>query len=372
MLTENITKVPFVDLHAQYLSIKEELDAAIAEVIAQTAFISGKFARKFEEEFAEWLGIPHCIGCANGTDALEILLQALGIGAGDEVLVPACTWISTAEVVSSAGARPVFVDMHPDYYTLNLEGIEELITPQTRAIIPVHLYGLAVDMDAVMELARKYELVVIEDCAQAHGATWKGKKVGTFGNAATFSFYPGKNLGAYGDAGCMVSGDAQLAKKARAIANHGQPQKHTHTMIGRNSRLDGLQGAILSAKLPYLDQWTELRQQHAQTYKQLLAELPLKLPTQPVDASHVYHLFVIQVENRDTVRQQLSERGIQTAIHYPAPLPFTQVYAPQHGDTQRFPYAFTAKDRILSVPMYPELTEEVIRYIKSQLADILS
>ena len=353
MISENIQKVPFVDLHAQYLSIKEEIDAAMAAVIAQTAFISGKFARKFEEEFAEWLGISHCIGCGNGTDALEIFLQALEIGEGDEVLVPACTWISTAEVVSSSGAQPVFIDMHADYYTLDVGKLEAAITPKTKAIIPVHLYGLAVDMDRVMALAEKHGLKVIEDCAQAHGATWNGKKIGTFGHGATFSFYPGKNLGAYGDAGCMVTNDAHLAQKARTIANHGQPQKHTHTMIGRNSRLDGMQGAILSAKLPYLDQWTHLRQRHAQAYQQVLAELPIKLPSKPSAASHVYHLYVVQTEFRDQLKQELGQVGIQTAIHYPAPLPFTQVYADQHGDPDKFPQAYTAKDKILSIPMYP-------------------
>jgi len=372
MIRDNIQEVPFVDLTAQYQDIQAEIDAAIAEVIAQTAFISGKFARKFEEDFAAWLGVDHCIGCANGTDAIEIMLKALGIGPVDEVIVPACTWISTAEAVSSLGAEPVFIDMHPRYYTLDLDLVEASITPRTKAIIPVHLYGLAVDMERIMAVADKHGLAVIEDCAQAHGATWNGQKVGTFGHGATFSFYPGKNLGAYGDAGCMVTNDPDLAKTVRAIANHGQPVKHTHTMIGRNSRLDGIQAAILSAKLPHLDQWTALRQQHAQTYHQYLKDIPIIPPELPTKATHVYHLYVIQTDHRDALRQELQERGIQTAIHYPNPLPFTEVYASEHADLQRFHNAYTAKERILSIPIYPELSEAQIDYVCTQINIILN
>ncbi len=372
MTQQDIQQVPFVDLHAQYRHIQSEIDAAIAEVIAQTAFISGKYARKFEEEFAEWLGVSHCIGCANGTDAIEIMLTACGIGPGDEVIVPACTWISTAEAVSSLGASPVFVDMHPQYYTLDLNQLASSITPKTKAVIPVHLYGLAVNMTTVMSIANAHELFVIEDCAQAHGATWNGKKVGTFGHGATFSFYPGKNLGAYGDAGCMVTNDPDLAKTVRAIANHGQPVKHTHTMIGRNSRLDGIQAAILSAKLPHLDQWTQLRQQHASTYTQYLKDFPSVIhPTEPELASHVYHLYVIQVDQRDHLKETLSKQGIQTSIHYPNPLPFTDVYASEHADISRFQHAYTAKDKILSIPMYPELNESIIDYVCSHIKRIL-
>ncbi len=372
MIRDNIQEIPFVDLTTQYQNIQAEIDAAIAEVIAQTAFISGKYARKFEEEFATWLGVDHCIGCANGTDAIEIMLKALGIGPEDEVIVPACTWISTAEAVSSLGAHPVFIDMHSRYYTLDLDQVEAGITPRTKAIIPVHLYGLAVDMERMMEVANQHGLAVIEDCAQAHGATWNGRKVGTFGHGATFSFYPGKNLGAYGDAGCMVTNDPDLAKTVRAIANHGQPVKHTHTMIGRNSRMDGIQAAILSAKLPHLDLWTALRQQHAQTYHQYLKDIPVITPELPAQATHVYHLYVIQTDHRDALKQALKKRGIQTSIHYPNPLPFTEVYAANHADLQSFHNAYTAKERILSIPMYPELSQAQIDYVCTQINIILS
>ena len=365
-------KVPFVDLQAQYQALKTEIDSAIAQVIADTAFISGKYARKFEEEFAEWLGISHCISCGNGTDAIEIMLQACGIQAGDEVLVPACSWIATSEAVSSIGAIPVFVDIDPRYYTLDPGLIEAKLTPKTRAIIPVHLYGLAADMSAIMDLAKQHRLMVIEDCAQAHGATWDGQKVGTFGHAATFSFYPGKNLGAYGDAGCMVTSDEHIAQTARMIANHGQipGKKHTHLREGRNSRLDGIQGAILSAKLPHLDEWTALRQQHARAYREVLDSISHVLPQVPEAATHVYHLFVIQLDNRDSLREQLKNAGIQTGIHYPTPLPFLDAYAHLHAQPSDFPAAYPAKFRILSLPMYAELTQEMIHYVARNLIDI--
>ena len=368
-----ITKVPFVDLQAQYQSIKTEIDEAIARVIADTAFISGPYARKFEEEFAEWLGVAECVSCGNGTDAIEILLQACGIEPGDEVLVPASSWIATSEAVSSIGAVPIFVDIDPQHYTLDPARIEEKITDKTRAIIPVHLYGLPADMTQIMQLAQAHHLTVIEDCAQAHGATWEGQKVGTFGHAATFSFYPGKNLGAYGDAGCMVSADPEICQQARMIANHGQlpGKKHTHLREGRNSRLDGLQAAILSAKLPYLDRWTALRQQHAATYNDQLATLPLQLPQVPLQATHVYHLFVVQVPARDEVRAQLKIAGIQTGVHYPTPLPYLDAYAHLNAQPEDFPVVYKAQHRILSLPIYPELTPQMIQYVTQQLSEII-
>jgi dTDP-4-amino-4,6-dideoxygalactose transaminase len=359
--------IPFVDLHAQYLSIKKEIDAAIASVIAETAFISGKYARQFEADFAEWLGISHVVACANGTDAIEIMLQAAGIGPGDEVIVPACSWISTSETVSFVGAKPVFVDVSPHFYTIDVEKIEEKITDRTRAIIPVHLYGQAANMQRIMEIAQAHDLIVIEDCAQAHGATWQGQKVGTFGHGATFSFYPGKNLGAYGDAGCMVTRDEQLAKTARMIANHGQLKKHNHFMEGRNSRLDGLQGAILSVKLPYLNYWTQRRQQVAATYDRLLAEKGFLAPQIAEGASHVYHLYVVQVENREQVMKDLKAEGVACAVHYPTPLPFLPPYADRKPQPTDYPASYAAKDRILSLPIYPEMTEEMVAYVVEKL-----
>src|SRR5438874_10010181 len=263
-------QIPLVDLKAQYATIKNEVDQAIANVLADTAFISGKYAKIFEQEFAPYAGLQHCIGCGNGTDALELALAALGIGPGDEVLVPAFTWVSSAFCVSQLGAKPVFVDMLPTLYTIDPSKIEAKITSRTKAIIPVHLYGLPAEMDEIMAIARKHKLHVIEDCAQAHGATYKGRKVGTFGDIACFSFYPGKNLGAYGDAGCLCTNNEDLATKARKIANYGGLTRHEHEFAGRNSRLDGIQAAILTVKLKYIDRWNQARQRHAKAYTDAL------------------------------------------------------------------------------------------------------
>ncbi|MCI4670294.1 MAG: DegT/DnrJ/EryC1/StrS family aminotransferase [Bacteroidia bacterium] len=361
-------KVPFVDLYAQYLSIKEEIDQAIAQTIKNTSFIGGKDAREFEAQFADYVGQKHCIAVGNGTDSLEILLQAYEIGPGDEVIVPVHTWISTAEVVSSAGAIPVFVDTDPDHYTIRVDEIEAKINERTKAIMPVHLFGMPADMDPIMELAKKHKLIVIEDAAQAHGATYKGKKVGNFGHAVSFSFYPGKNLGAYGDAGGILTNDDEIARRCRMIANHGQLSKHDHQMIGRNSRLDGMQGAILKAKLPYLDRWIALRQQHAQSYTELLSGIPgLKLPEVAKDCTHVWHLYVIQHEKRDEIKEKLKGKDISTGIHYPHPLSLVPAYAHLGYKKEDTPKAVDYLPRILSMPIYPEMTEEIINYVVTEL-----
>ena len=364
-------QIPFVDLQAQYRSIKTEIDQAIAQVISETAFISGKFARKFEAEFAEWQGIDHCVVCANGTDALEIMYKALELQPGDEVLVPALTWISTAGAVSGMGGEPVFVDVDPHTYTMDLDDLERKIGPKTKGIVPVHLYGLAVNMDRVMEIANKHGLWVVEDCAQAHGATWKGQKVGTFGHGATFSFYPGKNLGAYGDAGCMVTKDESLARELKMITNHGQPSKHDHQRLGRNSRLDGIQAAILSVKLPHLDSWTALRQQWAARYNELLADMPFLLPKVPDGATHVYHLYVVQCEDREHLRERLKAKGISTGIHYPTPLPFVPAYAYKGHSVNEFPQINAVSPKILSLPIFPEMSEAQIGYVRDSLNEVL-
>jgi len=364
-------KVPFVDLAAQYASIKQEIDSAIAAVIAESAFIGGRFVKAFEEQFAEFLGIEHCIGCANGTDSLEILLQALEVGPGDEVIVPANSWISTSEAVSTTGATPVFVDCHPRFYTIDTNKIEEKITLRTKAIIPVHLYGLPAEMDHVLEIAQRHGLHVIEDCAQAHGATYKGKLVGTIGDAGSFSFYPGKNLGAYGDAGCMVTSNETLATKARMIANHGRLGKFDHIMEGRNSRLDGLQAAILSAKLPHLPRWTELRRSHAAVYGRLLADVGIQLPEAPPYSQHVYHLYVIQIPDREHVREKLAASGVDTGIHYPIPLPFLKAYSRMKHQPENFPVASAGMGRILSIPIFAELTENQCEYVSTLLKSLI-
>jgi dTDP-4-amino-4,6-dideoxygalactose transaminase len=364
--------IPFVDLKSQYLSLKQEFDEAILKVVSETAFISGKYAKAFEEAFAEYLEVKHCIACANGTDALEIGLKAIGVGVGDEVLVPANTFFATAEAVGNVGAKPVFVDIDPQLYNLDPAKIEEKITPRTKAIIPVHLYGLPAEMDEIMAIARERGLKVLEDCAQAHGATYKGQRAGTFGDVATFSFYPSKNLGAFGDAGAIVTNSTETAEKARLIANHGQIAKNRHAFEGRNSRLDGIQAAVLSVKLPHLENWLEARRKNAALYNELLAESGLRLPQAPEYSRHTYHLYVVQVSNREAVQQKLSEAGIETGTHYPTALPFLEAYAHLNYRPSDFPVAHAQMDKILSLPMYAELTAEMIEKVCQTLKNAVA
>lgn len=355
--------VPFVDLSAQYQAHREEFDAALAAVIARTAFVGGEFVRDFERRYAEAYGIDHCVSCANGTDAIYIVLRMLGIGEGDEVITTAISWISTSETISQAGARPVFVDVD-EHGLMDVDAIEAAITPRTRAVIPVHLYGQAVNMSQVVEICRRHGLKLIEDCAQAHFAEWQGRRVGTFGDAATFSFYPGKNLGAWGDAGAIVTGDPELARRCRMYANHGALVKHQHEMEGVNSRLDGLQAALLSAKLPHVEAWTAARRAVAQRYDRLLAGVgDLVLPKIRAGASHVYHLYVIQSGRRDELKSHLAGLGIETAIHYPTALPLLPAYRYLGTQPKDFPRAAAMQSRILSIPMYPELSTDMIEYV---------
>jgi len=365
-------QIPLVDLKAQYATIKTEVDQAISNVLADTAFIAGKYAKKFEDEFAVYAGFKHCIGCGNGTDALELALGAIGVGPGDEVLVPALTWVSSAICASQVGAKPVFVDMLPGVYTIDPSKIEAKITSRTKAIIPVHLYGLPAEMDEIVAIAKKHHLRIVEDCAQAHGATYKGRKVGTIGDIACFSFYPGKNLGAYGDAGALCTNDDGLAIRARKIANYGGLARHEHEFAGRNSRLDGIQGAILSAKLKHLEKWTRDRQQHAAAYSKSLAETGIQLPEVPANSTHVFHLYVVQVDNRDAVQAKMKERGISAEIHYPVALPFIKAFESFGHKPQDYPVAHRQTSRILSLPIYPELTREMIEYITSSLKEIIA
>ncbi len=355
--------VPFVDLNAQYESIKDEIDHSIKSILEKSHFIGGPIVDDFEKSFAEFLGMNYCIGSGNGTDAMEIILQALNIGEGDEVIVPACSWIATSEVVTKVGARPVFADVLPDLYTLDPKDFEKKITSRTRAVIPVHLYGLPAEMDDIMAIADAHNIMVVEDCAQAHNAMYKGRKTGTFGIAAAFSFYPGKNLGAYGDAGAMVTNDPELARKMRMIGNHGQIGKHNHLIEGRNSRLDTIQASILMTKLVYLQKWTAERQQNAILYHQHLQNGDLQIPRVPEYSQHVYHLYVVQVHQRAKIIVQLSEAGIQTSIHYPRPLPFVKAYQYLNHKYEDFPVAARQMKRILSLPMYAELSEEQIDYV---------
>lgn len=358
-------KVPFVDLYAQYLTIKKEIDQAIETTIRNSAYIGGQAINHFEAAFAAYLGIGHVVACGNGTDSIEILLQTFGIGEGDEVIVPAISWISTSEAVSSVGATPVFVDVEKDYFTMDAEKLAGAITPKTKAVIPVHLYGQAADMPAIMKIAEAHKLVVIEDCAQAHGAKVAGRIVGTYGHASSFSFYPGKNLGAYGDAGCMATNDPAIADKARMISQHGQKGKHNHIMEGRNSRLDGLQAAILLAKLPYLEKWTEARIANAARYDKYLGDASVVMPAVRPGSRHVYHLYVIRTDDRDALQQKLNSGGVETAIHYPTPLPFLPCYSSGKHRPEDFPVAADYQSKILSIPLFPELQDDCIRYISS-------
>ena len=356
-------RVPFVDLGAQYRDHREEFDAAFAAVIAKTAFVGGEFVKDFERRYAEAYGIDHCVSCANGTDAIYIVLRMLGIGAGDEVITTAISWISTSETITQAGARPVFVDVD-EHCLIDVGQIESKITSRTRAVIPVHLYGQAVDMDRIADICRRYGLKLLEDCAQAHFAEWRGRRVGTFGDAATFSFYPGKNLGAWGDAGAIVTNDKDLARRCRMYANHGALVKHQHEMEGINSRLDGLQAALLSAKLPHVANWTQGRRAVATAYDRLLAGVgDLRLPCVRKGASHVYHLYVIETAQRDGLKAYMAERGIETAVHYPTALPFLPAYRHFGAVAAAFPRAAAAQGRILSLPMYPEMPVAMIEYV---------
>jgi dTDP-4-amino-4,6-dideoxygalactose transaminase len=356
-------RIPFVDLHAQYLAHQEEFDAAFRDVIAKTAFIGGEFVREFEREYAAAYGVRHCISCANGTDAIYIVLRMLGIGAGHEVITTAASWISTSETISQAGARPVFVDID-EYGNIDVELVAARITPRTRAIIPVHLYGQAAQVEVLEQLASARGIHLIEDCAQAHFAERAGRRVGTFGTAATFSFYPGKNLGAYGDAGAIATNDDTLAERCRMYANHGALVKHQHRMEGINSRLDGIQAALLTRKLAHLGDWTRARQSVARLYDELLATVPqVAIPRVRAGSTHVYHLYVVRVADRDGLKAHLGKLGIETGIHYPTPLPLLEAYSYLSMTAADVPRAAQAATEILSLPIYPELSPEMVRYV---------
>jgi dTDP-4-amino-4,6-dideoxygalactose transaminase len=364
-------KVPFVDLRAQYHSIKDEIDAAINQVITDAAFIGGKYLTRFEENFGAYAGAKFCIGAGNGTDALFIALKSLGIGAGDEVITVANTFIATAEAITLTGARVAFVDCDEKTYNIDASRMEAAITPRTRAIIPVHLYGQPADLDAIHAIARKHDLKVVEDAAQAHGASYKGRTIGGLSDFSCFSFFPGKNLGAYGDAGAMLTNDAELAGKARMIANHGRMTKFDHEFEGVNSRLDGLQAAILDTKLKYLEKWTERRRAIARIYDENLSGL-VGTPYVSADVRHVYHLYVIRVKNRDLIRRRLEEGGISTGVHYPIALPFLQAYRYLGHQPEEFPVSSALQSEILSLPIHGSMPDDHVYYVIEQLRQILS
>jgi len=362
-------KVPFVNLRAQYESIKNEIDIAIQSVVNDTAFIGGKYVKQFEEEFAKYCNSQYCIGVGNGTDALFIALKALRIGSGDEVITVANSFIATSEAITASGAKVIFVDCHRDFYTIDVEKIEEKITDKTKAIIPVHLYGHPADMNRILEIAKRYNLYVIEDCAQAHGAKYHNQKVGIFGDIACFSFYPGKNLGAYGDAGAILANNKELAIKCRMLANHGRIEKYNHEFEGYNSHLDGLQAAILSVKLKYIDKWNEKRREIAYNYNKLLENINVVTPKELSQTECVYHLYVIRTKQRNKLQNYLKDKGISTGVHYPIGLPFLQAYSYLNHKPEDFPITYQYQNEILSLPIYPELTNEQQIYICNNIKE---
>jgi dTDP-4-amino-4,6-dideoxygalactose transaminase len=361
-------RIPFVDLKAQYRSIKTELDAAIASVIQETAFIGGPAVKTFESDFASAYGVRHVISCGNGTDSLYILMKMLGIGKGDQVITAANSWISSSETITQTGARPVFVDVHPTYYSMDETKLEAKISPATKAVIAVHLQGQVCEIEKIKSICDKHGIALIEDCAQSHFSEFRGRKVGLFGTAGSFSFYPGKNLGAYGDAGCIITNDDALAEKCRMYAQHGALKKHHHVMEGINSRMDGLQAAILSVKLRHLSEWTKKRIEHAATYNKYLSGIEeICSPVQRPDTKHTWHLFVIRTKERDRLAKWLADRGIETSVHYPTALPNMAAYKYLGHQPEDYPVASSLQDEILSLPMFPELTDESILYVSDTI-----
>lgn len=364
--------VPFADLHAQYLTIKDDIDAAMADVIRTSSFVRGPWVERFEREFAAMTGSAACVSCANGTDSLYIAMHALGVKPGDEVIVPAMSWISTSETVTQAGAKVVFCDVDPKTYTIDTEKLAGLVTPRTVGIIPVHLYGHPADMDKVMAVAARHALWVIEDCAQAHLATYKQKQVGSFGTAASYSFYPGKNLGAMGDAGAITTGDTALANRMAMFARHGGLTKGDHQIEGINSRLDGLQAAILSVKLQHLQTWTDARRRLAKSLSTQISGLQgLEVPHVSENCDPVWHLYVVALANRDGLAAHLKQWGIQTAINYPRALPFLPCYGHLGHQAEDFPAAHHMQSRIVSLPLFPEMTPQHLASVAAGVMDFM-
>lgn len=365
--------ISFVDLKAQYDSIKGEVLQAVTAVMEKTAFIGGSYVKQFETEFAAYCGTKYCMGCANGTDAITIALKALNIGAGDEVITVANSFIASSEAITNAGARVVFVDCDPKTYNIDVTKIEAKISGRTKAIIPVHLYGQPADMDPIIALAKKYNLKIIGDCAQAHGSLYKGKKVATLADVTTYSFYPGKNLGAYGDGGAIVCNDEALDEKMRMYANHGRIDKYNHKVEGINSRLDGIQAAILSVKLKYLDKWSDARKANAYAYNKALEGTGVITPVEISDVKSVYHLYVVRVpaEKRTGLQDFLKANGVDTGIHYPIPLPLLMAYSYLGHVEKDFPVAHKVSLEIVSLPMFPELTGEQIAFIAGKVKEYL-
>lgn len=366
------SQVPLVDLRAQYAAIRSEVEPAMADVLERCDFILGQAVESFEVNFAAFCGTPHAVGVDSGISALELILRAWGIGPGDEVITATNSFIASASAISFTGATPVLVDVNPDSYLMTAETVAQAITPRTRAIMPVHLYGQSADMDPIMSLAEERGLHVVEDACQAHGARYKGRRVGSIGHAAAFSFYPGKNLGAFGDGGAVVTRCASLAERVRELRNYGQREKYCHVSLAYNRRLDTLQAAVLDVKLRHLDRWNTRRAEIAGRYRSHLADLPIQLPVVEPGREHVYHLFVIQTGNRDAVLHGLKEGGIGAGIHYPIPIHRQSAYTDLGYGPGKFPVAEAAADRILSLPVYPEMTDKQVDYVAAVLRALVT
>lgn len=363
-------RVPYLDLKAQYYSIRAEISGALSAVLDRTAFAGGPFVEQFERRFASFCGCKSAVGVSSGTSALWLALRALGIERGDEVITTPNTFIATAEAISSCGATPVFVDIDEQTYTMDPTLLEAAITPRTKAVIPVHLYGQPVDMVPVLDIARRHGLYVVEDACQAHGAEYKGHRAGSLGHAGCFSFYPGKNLGAYGDAGAVVTNDLDLADTVRLLRDHGQREKYHHLKVGWNARMDGFQGAILNVKLKYLAQWNEARRRHALSYRRFLTDTAaIALPVEADYAKHVYHIYAVRTRDRDALLKELAREGIGCGIHYPIPVHLQKAYECLGYPKGSFPIVERCANEIISLPMFPELTvpqiEKVARAVLS-------
>jgi dTDP-4-amino-4,6-dideoxygalactose transaminase len=348
--------IPFADLPAQYKALKPEIDAAIVAVLEKAQFILGPAVAEFERDFASYCQVSEAVALNSGTSALHLALLAAGVGKGDEVITVPFTFIATASAVEYAGATPVFVDVDPDYLTMDPAKIEAAITPRTKAIIPVHLFGQPADMDPILDIARRHKLVVIEDACQAHGADYKGRRCGSIGDIACFSFYPGKNLGAYGEGGAAVTSNPAHAKAMRAMRDWGQTERYTHTLKGFNYRMDGVQGAVLGVKLKYLDRWTDARGRRAEAYATALKGSAAVLPGVRPGVRHVFHCFVVRLQQRDAWRAHLDEAGVQTGVHYPIPIHLQPVFRGLGYAPGAFPVSERAAAEVLSLPMFPELT----------------
>jgi len=362
-------QIPFVDLESQYNAIKSEVNNKIAEVLDSRSFIQGRFVEEFETAFAKMHEAKYAIGCSNGTSALILALKTLGVGHGDEVITVAHTFIATGEAICHVGAEPVFIDIDSETYTMDANLIEDAITPNTKAIIPVHIYGNPCKMDEIMKIAEKYGLFVVEDCAQAHLSNYKDRYVGTFGDMGTFSFYPSKNLGAYGDAGCVITQNEKYAIQLRKLRDHGRLNKYEHDIIGYNCRMDGIQAGILQVKLKYIEKWTNERQRNALQYDSIFLNLNIKIISSYEHSEPVYQLYVIQVKKRDNLMKHLKNELISCGIHYPLPLHLQPAFKYLNYSKGSLPNTEYAAKMILSLPMYPELTKKQIDYICSEVSN---